>query len=80
MFLVTTWFKILDVRNHLALSLSYDGCSKVNRCAMQKLVFPYKWLEDYGKLTHIEPVAYEAFYSSLKGGPTITQDEYNEFI
>ena len=47
---------------------------------MQKLIFPYEWLDDYDKLTHVRPVAYRAFYSSLKGGSAITLKEYDHFI
>ena len=47
---------------------------------MSKLVFPYKWLDDYEQLSHGRPVEYESFYSKLKGGFTITPDEYAEFV
>ena len=41
-------------------------------------MFPYEWLDSYEKLSHIEPVGYEDFYSSLK--PTIPKDEYEQFF
>ena len=62
-FLSTPRFKFLDVMNYLTPGLSYDGWCKANGCAIEKLVFPYEWLDDYDKLTHVGPVAYEAFYS-----------------
>ena len=47
---------------------------------MHKLVFPYEWLEDYDKLSHIRPVGYKNFYSKLRGGMEITPTGYEEFI
>ena len=76
----TTTTKFLDVRNYFTLDLGYGGWCKANGCAMEKLVFPYEWLDDHSKLTHIRLVTYEAFYSSLKGGPTIMHDEYDKFV
>ena len=34
-------------------------------CRMQKLMFPYEWLDSYEKLSHVGQVGYEDFYSSL---------------
>ena len=45
----------------------------------QKLVFPYEWFDSFEKLNHIGPVKYEDFFSSLKGGITISQEEYQNF-
>ena len=80
MFLTTPSFKFLDVKNYLTPGLSYDSQCKVNGCEVQKLVFPYEWLDDYGKLRHVGPVEYENFYSKLKGGFTITLEEYKDFV
>ena len=78
---MTPMFKnYLDVKNYLASDLSYDGWCKANLCAVSKLVFPYEWLDDYNKLSHVGPVEYENFFSKLKGGFTITSSEYNEFV
>ena len=44
---------------------------------MQKLTFPDEWLNSYEKLSHVGPISYEKFYSSLKS--TITRDEYEQF-
>ena len=75
MFLMTPRFKFLDVKNYLSLGLSYDGWCKANGCAMEKLAFPYEWLDDYDKISHIGPVEYKNFYSKLMGGFTFTLGE-----
>ena len=81
MFLTTPRFKFLDVKNYLAPRLSCDGwCKEVNGCETYKSVFPYRWLDNYDKLSHIGSVGYESFYSKLKGGFTITTVEYSEFV
>ena len=49
-------------------------------CALEKLVFPYEWLDSFDKLNHVGPVTYERFYSKLKGGMTITRSEYDYFV
>ena len=41
-------------------------------------MFPYEWLDSYEKLSHVGPVSYERFCSSLK--PAITRDEYEQFL
>ena len=41
-------------------------------------MFPYERLDGYKKLSHVGPVSYEDFYSSLKS--TITRDEYEQFL
>ena len=73
MFLTTSKFKFLDVKNYIGPGLSYDAWCKSMRCRLQKLMFPYEWLDGYEKLSHVGPVSYEHFYSSLKS--TITKDE-----
>ena len=78
MFLITTWFKFLDVRNYLATGLSYDGWCKANGCKMQKLIFLFEWLDDFNKLLHVGPVSHTAFYSKLKGN--IKYDECDKFV
>ena len=47
-------------------------------CRLQKLMFPYKWLDSYEKLSHVGPVNYEDFYISLKSA--ITKDKYEQFL
>ena len=77
MFLITPWFKFLDLRNYFAPDLSYDGWCKVNGCSLEMLVFPHEWLDDYKRLSHVRPVLQEAFFSKLKGN--ITHDKFDKF-
>ena len=79
MFLSTPNFKFLDIKSYLAPSLSYDAWCRAYGCELQKLSFPYEWFDSFKKLNHIGPVKYEEFYSSLKGGITISQEEYQNF-
>ena len=72
-FLTTSRFKFLGVKNYIGLGLSYDARCKSKGCTLQKLMFPYEWLDSYKKLNHVGPVSYEDFYSSLK--PTTTRGE-----
>ena len=48
-------------------------------CKLQKLMFPYEWLDSYKKLSHVDWVSHEDFYSSLKSS-NITRDEYEQFL
>ena len=79
MFLSTSNFKFLDIKNYLAPGLSYDAWCSAYGCELQKLAFPYEWFDSFEKLNHKGPVKYEEFYSSLKGGITISQEEYQNF-
>ena len=79
MFLSTPKFKFLDIKNYLAPGLSYDAWCRAYGCELQKLAFPYEWFGSFDKLNHKGPVKYEEFYSSLKGGITISQEEYQNF-
>ena len=79
MFFSTPNFKFLDINNYLAPGLSYDAWCRAYGCELQKLAFPYEWFDSFEKLNHIGPVKYEEFYSSLKGGITISQEEYQNF-
>ena len=79
MFLLTPNFKFLDIKNFLAPGLSYDAWCRAYGCELQKLAFPYEWFDSFEKSNHIGPVKYEEFYSSLKGGITISQEEYQNF-
>ena len=79
MFLSTPNFKFLDIKSYLAPGLSYDAWCRAYGCELQKLSFPYEWFDSFDKLNHIGPVKYEEFYSSLKGGITISQEEYQNF-
>ena len=79
MFLSLPIFKFLDIKNYLAPGLSYDGWCRAYGCELQKLAFPYEWFDSFDKLNHKGPVKYEEFYSSLKGGITISKEEYQNF-
>ena len=79
MFLSKPNFKFLDIKSYLAPGLSYDAWCRAYGCELQKLAFPYEWFDSFEKLNHIGPVKYEEFYSSLKGGITISQEEYQNF-
>ena len=79
MFLSTSNFKFLDIKNYLVPGLSYDAWCRAYGCELQKLAFPYEWFDSFEKLNHKGPVKYEEFYSSLKGGITISQEEYQNF-
>ena len=79
MFLSTPKFKFLDIKNYLAPGLSYAAWCRAHDCELQKLVFPYEWFDSFDKLNHKGPVKYEEFYSSLKGGITISQEQYQNF-
>ena len=74
MFLTTSWFKFLDIKNFLAPGMNYEKWCKSLECELEKLVFPYEWLRSYEK-----PVAHEHFYSSLNGKNTLSSEEYEEF-
>ena len=79
MFLTTEHFKFLDVISYLAPGLSFDKWCKANNCKTQKLVFPYEWMDSYEKLSHVGPVKYEDFYSSLHQKITVSPQEYEKF-
>ena len=78
MFLTTSKFKFLDIKNYIGRGLRYDAWCRSMGCRLQKLMFPYEYLDSCKKLSHVGPVSYEDFYSSLK--PTITRDEYEQFL
>ena len=78
MFLSTPKFEFLDAKNYLAPGLSYDAWCRAHGCEIQKLVFPYEWLDSFQKIYHKGPVKYEDFFSSLKG-ENISQEEYQNF-
>ena len=79
MFLSTPKFKFLDIKSYLAPGLSYAAWCRAYGTELQKLVFPYEWLDSFEKLNHKGPVKYEDFYSSLKGGETFSQEQYQNF-
>ena len=80
MFLSTPKLKFLDVHNYLAPGLDYDGWFKVNSCSLEKLKFPYKWLDSYEKLSHVGPASYEVFHLHIKGKNLLSPQDYEEFV
>ena len=77
-FLTTSKLKFLDVKNYIGPCLSYDAWCKSMSSRLRKLIFPCEWLDSYKKLSHVGPVSYEGFYSSLKS--TITKDEFEQLL
>ena len=71
--MTTRKFKLVNVKNYVGPALNYDAWWKSMGRRLQKLMFPYEWLDSYEKLSHMGPVDYEDFYSSLK--PSIAKDE-----
>ena len=78
MFLTTDKFKFLDIKKFLGGGMSYDKWCKSLGCKLEKLVFPYEWLTNYEKLSHIGPVKRQDFYSSLTK-KTTSRQEYRKF-
>ena len=64
--------------NYIGPGLSYDSWCKSIGGRLQKLMFPYEWLDSYEKRGHVGPVDYEDFYSSIKA--TVAKDEYEQFL
>ena len=47
MFLTTSKFKFLDVKNYIGPGISHDAWCKSMGYRLQKLMFPYEWLDSY---------------------------------
>ena len=60
MFLTSSEFKFLDIKNYLAPGLSYDMWCKAYGCELKKLIFPYEWLDTFEKLSHVGPCPRES--------------------
>ena len=45
MFLTTSKVRFLDLKNYIESGLSYDAWCKSVGCRLQKLMFPYEWLD-----------------------------------
>ena len=58
MFLTTSKFKFLDVKNYIASGLSYDAWCKSMGCRLEKLMFPYEWLDSYDNNTILIKLMY----------------------
>ena len=68
MFITTSRFKFLDVKNYIGLGLSYDAWCRSMGCKLYKLVFPYEWLDSYEKLNlPCHNIVFQDFFSTLDG-------------
>ena len=80
MFLMCSKFKFLDVINYIAPGQSLDIWCKSMECAVQKLVFPYEWLDNYAKLeTAVSELTWEDFRSKLKPDDAKAKVDYAIF-
>ena len=69
MFITTSRFKFLDVKNYIGPGLSYDAWCRSMGCKLHKLVFPYDWLDSYKKLNlSCHNIVFQDFFSTLDGG------------
>ena len=69
MFLTSSKFKFLDMKNYIAPGQSLDVWCRSMDCAVQKLVFPYEWLDDYNKLdAPCTEIVWQDFRNRLSGG------------
>ena len=66
MFLTTSKFRFLDIKNYIETRLRYDAWYKSIGCKMQKLMLPYEWLDCCKNLNDVGPVGYEEFCSGSK--------------
>ena len=64
-----------EITLHLVLVMT---AGQIKWMLNEKARFPYEWLDDYERLSHIGPVLHKAFYSMLKGN--IIRDEYHKFV
>ena len=70
-FILTKQFKFLDVCKFLAPGTSYSKWIGSHGWKDSKLVFPYEWLDDFGKLSR-GPPAIEAFTTRMRARSTMT--------
>ena len=69
MFITTSKFKFLDVKNYIGHGLSYDVWCQSIGCKLHKLVFPYEWLGSYEKLNlPSHNIVFQDFFSTLDSG------------
>ena len=68
MFITTSRFKFLDVKNYIGPGLSYNAWCRSMGCKLHKFVFPYKWLDSYEKLNlPCHNIVFQDFFSTLDG-------------
>ena len=69
MFITSSRFKFLYVKNYIGPGLSYDAWCRSMGCKLHKLVFPYEWLDSYEKLNlPCHNIVFQDFFSTLDGG------------
>ena len=69
MFITTSRFKFLDVKNYIGPGLSYDAGCRSMGFKLHKLVFPYEWLDSYEKLNFpCHNIVFQDFFSTRDGG------------
>ena len=76
-FILTQQFKFLDVCKFLAPGTSYAKWIGSHGWKDAKLVFPYEWLDDFGKLSQ-GPPPIEAFTTRMKG--PLDEQSYDGFL
>jgi len=81
MFLTSSKFKFLDARNYIAPEQSIDVWCRSMDCAVQKLVFPYEWLDVYSKLeAAVDELVWEDFRSRLTNDDEKAKVDYETFV
>ena len=76
MFMHNEGFRFLDIINYLGLATSYDKWVKAYGSETEKSWFPYEWFDSPEKLDFEGLPDYEEWFSKLKGGYVLTEEEY----
>ena len=76
MFMHTDGFRFLDIINYLGPATSYDKWVKAYGSETEKSWFPYEWFESPEKLDFEGLPDYQEWYSKLKVGYVLTEEEY----
>ena len=76
MFMHTEGFRFLDIINYLAPATNYDKWVKAYGSETEKSWFPYDWFDNPKKLDFEGLPDYEEWFSKLKGGYVLTEEEY----
>ncbi len=61
----------------MAAGTSLDKWLKAYKCEVQKVIFPYEWLDDYNKLNCFKLPFYKHLFSRLKN-KNISFEDYSE--
>ena len=54
-FLTISNFKTLEVEKYMRPGFSCNAWCKLTSCKLQRLMFPYGWLDSYKTLSHVGP-------------------------